>query len=282
MFRILKRPNFWVVFLGDAVLVGLAYYLAYLLRFDGNIPASELANWMNTVVWIVPLKLTCFFFFGLYKGMWRYTGIYDLENLIKACVISSGIIFFILVLKVRFVGFPRSIFAIDLLLTFLFLSGVRVGIRIFLSSGREKYQFPFFGKKDEAQERVLIVGAGSAGEKLIREIRENMGINYDVAGFIDDDKRKRNQTIHGVSVLGSVDEVKKIAEREEIDEIIIAISAASATEMRRVVGLCEATGIPCKTVPGVGELIEGKVSVRSIRKVRYEDLLGRKQIKLPH
>ena len=127
MFRILKRPNFWVVFLGDAVLVGLAYYLAYYLRFDGNISAASFTQWMNTVVWIVPLKLACFFFFGLYKGMWRYTGIYDLENLIKACVISSGIIVFILVLKVRFVGFPRSVFAIDLLLTFLFLSGIRVG-----------------------------------------------------------------------------------------------------------------------------------------------------------
>jgi len=124
------------------------------------------------------------------------------------------------------------------------------------------------------------VGAGDAGEKLIREIKDNPGIKYDLAGFIDDDKRKRNQSIHGVPVLGSVDEVKKISEKEDIDEIIIAISAASAVEMRRIVGICESTGIPCKTVPGVGELIEGKVSVGSIRKVRYEDLLGRKQVKL--
>ena len=280
MFRILKRLNFWIVFLGDAVLVGFAYYLAYYLRFDGDIPPTELASWMNTLVWIVPLKLACFYFFGLYKGMWRYTGIYDLENLIKACVISSGIIVFILVLKVRFVGFPRSIFVIDLLLTFLFLSGPRVGIRLFLSSERKRFQLPFFGNKDEDRERVLIVGAGDAGEKLIREIKDNPGIKYDVAGFIDDDKKKRSQTIHGVPVLGSVDEVRKIAEKEEIDEIIIAISAISAKEMRRVVGACEATGITCKTIPGVGELIEGKVSVQSIRKVRYEDLLGRKQIKL--
>jgi len=280
MFRILKKPNFWIVFLGDAVLVGLAYYLAYFLRFDGDIPASGLTNWMNTVVWIVPLKLVCFYFFGLYKGMWRYTGVYDLENLIKACVISSGIIVFILVLKVRFVGFPRSVFVIDFVLTFLFLSGVRVGIRLFLSSGHEGFSFPFLANKDEDRERVLIVGAGNAGEKLIREIKENDGLKYDVAGFIDDDKRKRNQTIHGVSVLGSMDEVKKIAEKDEIDEIIIAISAASAGEMRQIVGVCEATGIPCKTVPGVGELIEGKVSVSSIRKVRYEDLLGRRQAKL--
>jgi len=266
--------------LGDAVLVGLAYYLAYYLRFDGDVRAGEFANWANTVVWIVPLKLVCFFFFGLYKGMWRYTGIYDLENLIKACVISSGIIVFILVLKVRFVGFPRSIFAIDLLLTFLFMSGVRVGIRLFLTPGRSQFKIPFFRKVDGDGARVLVVGAGSAGEKLLRELNENPEIRYQVAGCIDDDKRKLNQTIHGVPVLGSVDEIKKISEREAVDEIIIAISAASAMEMRRVVSACEATGLPCKTLPGVGELIEGKVSVGLIRKIRYEDLLGRRQVEL--
>ncbi|HIJ41757.1 MAG TPA: polysaccharide biosynthesis protein, partial [Deltaproteobacteria bacterium] len=280
MLRILKRPNFWLVFLGDAVLSGLAYYLAYYLRFDGSIPAGELANWMNTVVWTVPVKLACFFFFGLYKGMWRYTGIYDLENLIKACVISSGIIVFILVLKVRFVGFPRSIFAIDLVLTFLFMSGVRVGIRLFLTPGQGSFKIPFFGKADGEGARVLVVGAGSAGEKLLREIKENPEIRYQIVGCIDDDKKKLKQTLHGVSVLGSVDEIKEISEKEAVDEIIIAISAASAMEMRRVVGACEATGLPCKTVPGVGELIEGKVSVGSIRKVRYEDLLGRRQVEL--
>ena len=280
MFKILRRSNFWIVFFGDAILVGLAYYFAYYLRFDGNIPARELANWMNTVVWIVPLKLVCFFFFGLYKGMWRYTGIYDLENLIKACVISSGVIVFILVLKVRFEGFPRSVFVIDLMLTFLFLSGVRVGIRLFLGSGRDMSGFWVFGRKDQDKKRVLIAGAGGAAEKLVREIKDNPAIKYDVAGFLDDDKNKQKQTIHGIPVLGLLDEVKKISEKQEIDEIIIAISAASAREMRRIVGLCEATGIPCKTIPGVGELIEGKVSVKSIRKVRYEDLFGRRQVQM--
>ncbi|MDZ7696488.1 MAG: nucleoside-diphosphate sugar epimerase/dehydratase [Deltaproteobacteria bacterium] len=280
MFKVLKRPNFWVVFLGDAVFVALSLYLAYLLRFDGSIPPSQFKAFIRILPWVIPIKLAGFFFFGLYKGMWRYTGIYDLENLVKACVISSGIIVFILVLWVRFEGYPRSIFAIDLVLTFLFLSGTRVGIRLLLSSRGERYRLPFMGKKDEDRTRILIVGAGDAGEKLIREIRENEELRYDVAGFLDDNERKRNQTIHGVPVLGSVEEVQTIADKEAIDEIIIAISAASAGEMRRVVGLCEATGIPCKTIPGVGELIEGRVSVRSIRKVRYEDLLGRRQARL--
>jgi len=114
----------------------------------------------------------------------------------------------------------------------------------------------------------------------VREIKDNPAIKYDVAGFLDDDKNKQKQTIHGIPVLGLLDEVKKISEKQEIDEIIIAISAASAREMRRIVGLCEATGIPCKTIPGVGELIEGKVSVKSIRKVRYEDLFGRRQVQM--
>ena len=266
--------------MGDAVFVALSLYLAYLLRFDGNIPAFQFKNFVSILPWVIPIKLAAFFFFGLYKGMWRYTGIYDLENLVKACVISSGIIVFILVLWVRFEGYPRSIFVIDLVLTFLFLSGARVGIRLLLSSRGERYRLPFMGKKAEDRARILVVGAGDAGEKLIREIRENEGLRYDVAGFLDDDERKRSQTIHGVPVLGSVEEVREISDKEDIDEIVIAISAASAGEMRRVVGLCEATGLPCKTIPGVGELIEGRVSVRSIRKVRYEDLLGRRQARL--
>ena len=280
MLERLKRRNFWIMLLGDAVLVGLAYFLAYYLRFDGNISATTYSNWVNTVIWIVPLKLACFLFFGLYKGMWRYTGVYDLENLVKACIASSAIIVSVLVISVRFVGFPRSVFAIDLLLTFVFLGGMRVAIRLLLSPKKGRFRLPFLSKIAEGQDRLLIVGAGSAGEKLLREIKDNPEIQYHVVGFIDDDARKLHQTIHGVPVLGSSGEIKVISEKKEIDEIIIAISAISANEMRRIVSLCEATGISCKTIPGVGELIEGKVSVSSIRKIRYEDLLGRKPVKL--
>ena len=108
MFKILKRLNFWIVFLGDIVFVASAYLLVYYFQFDGNLPASEISNCVNTVIWIVPLKLTCVLFFGLYKGMWRYTGVYDLENLVKACIASSAIIVSVLVIWVRFVGFWRS------------------------------------------------------------------------------------------------------------------------------------------------------------------------------
>ena len=164
MFKILKRPNFWIVFLGDTVLVGLAYFLAYYLRFDGNISAASLAQWKNTVVWIIPLKLASLYFFGLYKGMWRYTGIYDLENLVKACIAGSAIIVSVLVISVRFVGFPRSVFAIDLLLTFVFLGGMRVGIRLLLSPGSSRFELPLLSKRSQVGDRLLVEGPWRMGD----------------------------------------------------------------------------------------------------------------------
>ena len=180
-----------------------------------------LEGFAKAIFWVVPVKLASLVFFGLYKGMWRYTGIYDLENLVKACVFSTAVIVFVLVITVRFEGFPRSVFAIDLLLVFLFLGGVRIGIRLLLSPGQSQFKIPFFGRVDREGTRVLVVGAGSAGEKLLREIKENPGIHYQVVGCIDDDTKKLKQTLHGISVLGSVDEIREIAEREEVDEIII-------------------------------------------------------------
>jgi len=136
MLKTITRRNFWVMFVADALLVGLSFYLAYLLRFDGSIPASYFQGFAKIIFWVVPVKLASLIFFGSYKGMWRYTGIYDLQSLIKACVFSTAVIVSVLVLKVRFEGFPRSVFAIDLLLTFLFLAGVRIGIRLLLTPGQ--------------------------------------------------------------------------------------------------------------------------------------------------
>ena len=118
------------------------------------------------------------------------------------------------------------------------------------------------------------------GEKLIREIKENRRLNYEAVGFLDDDLRKHKQTIHGVPVVGQIEDLNRTVRDLGIDEIIVAVSSASAAEMQRMVGFCKNTGLPFKTVPGIGELIEGKVSVSAIREVRYEDLLGRKQVEI--
>lgn len=276
----LKNRNFWIMFLGDMVLILFSYFFAYYLRFDGEIPARELSNWMQTVIWIVPLKLLCFSFFDQYKGMWRYTSIYDLTNLVKACLTSSAMIAIALLITVRFVGYPRSVFIIDFFLTFLFVGGYRIGVRLYYSRMEVPFRFSFWRNRDANLKRALIIGARGAAEKLIREIRENPDLDYDVTGLVDDDPLRLRRTIHGVPVLGTIKDMEKLVKMNHIDEIIIAIPSASAMEMRRIVNACKSTGLPFKTVPGMGELIEGKVSVSAIREVRYEDLLGRKEVRL--
>jgi len=265
---------------GDAFLLAASYFLAYYLCFDGDIPSRELGNFVRTVQWIVPLKLVCFYFFGLYKGMWRYTSIEDLKNLITACVTTSVIIVLVLLFTVRFVGFPRSIFPIDFFLTFLFLGGFRVGVRLYYRPADTNGRIPFLRKRHSSLKRLLIIGAGTAGEMLLREIRGNANLLYDVGGFIDDDPYKLKKTIHGVPVIGATGDMARVAKDAGVDEIIIAVPSASATEMRRIVEVCKSTGIPYKTVPGMGEIIDGKVTVSAVREVRYEDLIYREQAEL--
>lgn len=280
MLYTLKNRNFWIMIFGDAFLLTASYFFAYYLRFDGNIPSREMGNFVRTVQWIVPLKLVCFYFFGLYKEMWRYTSLQDLKSLISACAASSVIIVLVLLFTVRFVGFPRSIFIIDLLLTFLFLGGFRIGVRLYYRPVGSNGRSPFLRKRHDHLKKVLIIGAGAAAEMLQREINGNANLHYDVKGFIDDDPYKLKKTIHGVPVLGGTGDMAKIAKDAGVEEIIIAIPSASAIEMRQIIEICKGTGIPYKTVPGMGEIIDGRVSVSAIRDVRYEDLIYREQSEL--
>jgi FlaA1/EpsC-like NDP-sugar epimerase len=181
----LKTRNFWIMLFGDVFLIFLSYFLAYYLRFDGNIPPDSLANFSKTVIWIVPLKMACLFFFGLYKGMWRYTSIHDLINLTKASLTSSAIISGLLLITVRFAGFPRSVFIIDLFLTFLFIGGYRVGVRLFYSPRNDRLIIPRHRNRnrDGDVKRLLLVGAGNAGEKLLREINENAHLHCEVVSL---------------------------------------------------------------------------------------------------
>jgi len=280
MYPLIKTRNFWLILAGDILLLFLSHYMAYYLRFDGRIPASQVANLIHTTWWILLIKVCCFYLFRMYRGMWRYTSIHDMLNLLKACVVSSGLIAIVLLITVRFSGFSRGIFIIDFFLTFLLVGGYRLGIRLLYDKSRKGFSFHLLKQRPSDLKRVLLIGAGSAGEKLLREIMENAALSYDVAGFLDDDPQKRGHAIHGVPVLGPIQDIEKIVHKEEIEEIIIAISAVSSNKMRKIVRSCEETGLPCRTLPGIGELIEGKVSVSAIREIRYVDLLGRGPVRL--
>jgi len=261
----------------DAVVVALAYSLGYLVRFEGDIPLQNLAHFKAALPFVVPLKLICFFIFGLYRGMWRYTSLADIRKVLKAAALSSIIIILTILFLYRFQGYARSVYVIDFVFTFLLVGGIRVSVRLFFAG-----EYPFsrvFKRGGEFSARtLLIVGAGDAGEKVLREILEHPSINVKPVGFLDDDPVKKGKAIHGIPVLGTLDDIGRI--KEKFEEILITIPSVRGEAMRRIVSLCEETGKPFRTVPGIWELIEGKVSVKSIRKVRLEDLLDREEIHL--
>lgn len=279
MLRRMRTRNFWIMIFGDVFLIAGAYYLAYYLRFDGDIPSGELRNFANTVVWIVPLKIVCFYFFGLHRGMWRYTGIQDLKNLVKACIASSVVIILVLLLTVRFVGFPRSVFLLDFMLAFFMIGGLRIGIRLYYHREKRERGPLFLGKENNGK-RLLIVGAGDAGEGALRELIDNPRLSYQVVGFVDDDFQKSGRSIHDVPILGRVDILPQAVKEERVEEILIAIPSATGEQMRKIVEICDTCSIPCKTLPGMGELIDGKVSIKTLRDVDYHDLLGRPPVDL--
>ena len=279
LLKIKNNRNFWIMLLGDTLLVFLAYFSAHMIRFEGVIDAW-IDSFRTTVVFVVPFKIACFYYFEFYKGMWRYTSIHDLANIIKACAISSSVIVLSILAAVRFAGISRSIFLIDMVITFFFISGFRVAIRLFYAQPHARKRHFLFHKADPAIKRLLIIGAGSAGEKLFREIRENPDLKYDVVGFVDDHPGKLHKTLHRAPVLGPLQEIDAIVSEYDVEEIIIAIPSASAQKMRRIVGFAKATGVPFKTLPGIGELVQGKVTASAIREVRYEDLLDRQPVSL--
>jgi len=288
MIKRLFRRNFFLMLGLDAFLLAAAWYMAHLVRFDFSVPPKWLHLCLRTLPLVLGVKVIVFFFLDLYRGMWRYTSTADLLNIIKAATVSSLMIIAVVILKTRFVGFSRSIFIIDWCFTILFITGCRLGIRLFFDllkedepwwSAASKLIFPLKKRRNDSK-NLLIIGAGDCGEKIYREIRDNARLRYNVVGFIDDDSAKVGMKVHGIPVLGNIRDMKAIAKKIKAAEALIAIPSASSQQMRTIVTLSEDSGVGFKTIPGMGELINGRVTVNAIREVAYRDLLGREMIKL--
>jgi FlaA1/EpsC-like NDP-sugar epimerase len=283
-----RYSNLFVVLGMDMLLVALSWYSAFELRFNFDIPDDTFGVMVSIFPFVMLIKLLVFYLFDLYRGMWRYTSISDLISLIKAASVSSLLIVSLIVFTHGFGGFSRATFIIDWLLTIFFIGAYRLGIRLFFWVGFEydlsrlaRAGIFSFGKKGrKGAKNLMIIGAGDSGEKILREIRDNASLRYEVVGFIDDDQLKVGKQIHGVPILGTSQDLKPIAERAQAEELLIAIPSATSAEIRKLLSRCEESGIPYKTVPGIGELIGGRVSVKAIRDVAYQDLLGRETIRL--
>jgi len=261
----------------DAALVAGAYYLAFYLRFDGTIPTNFLDLFCWSVVPVAVMKLAVFLILGLYRGMWRFTSLNDLRNVVAAAVIATVLMILYFSLLGRSVGFPRSVFVMDFVLTLLFVGGVRVAVRLLLNRGSG---IPYEGLwgTDRSRKRILVIGAGNTGEKVVREMMDSPAMKMRPVGFLDDDRSKLGKAIHGVPVKGVVAEVGNF--QHEFDEILIAIPSVKGSQMREIVAACDRTGKRYRIVPNIGEVIGGRISIKAIRDVRYEDLLGREEVRL--
>ena len=281
--------NFFIVFFADILLLTISLFLAYLIRFDFHLPQPHSLLLYQILPFVLITKIVSFYFFDLYRGMWRYTSIADLLNIIKASSVSSLVIIcLILFSHSRFIGFPRSVFVMDWCFTILLISGYRLCIRLYYErmSNDKTSSIPtrqvltmFFEKLPETK-RLLIIGAGNGGEKIYREIQDNARLQYTVVGFLDDDLGKIGKKIHGIPVLGQISDISKIVKKINAEEALIAIPSASSGQIRKILTHCRESGIKFKTIPGIGELINGQVTVSAIREVDYRDLLGREVVKL--
>lgn len=277
MFSQFKNKKFYFIFLTDLTLFVLAHVGAYVLRFDFLAVWKQMPNITQVLPYLLVIKAGVFYGFGMYQGMWRYTGMRDLWRLFQAVALSSLILIFLMVFFSRFIGFSRYIFIMDGILTFLLVGGFRVMIRTLYQQNSNIF---WRTRAQKPKSPVLIIGAGDAGEKTLREIQDNPRMNFTVKGFVDDDPMKKGLLIHGISVLGRVEQIPDLVVKHAIQEILIALPSASGNQMRLIVSACDAAGVIYKTLPGIGELIDGKVSVRALRDVNYQDLLGRPPVKL--
>jgi FlaA1/EpsC-like NDP-sugar epimerase len=249
-----------------------AYVSAYIVRFDFAIPQQYLDLILRTLPLLLIAKSLGFFSFGLFRGWWRYVSIQDVLPITAGCTLASVLFAATVSLIPKTVVVPRSIFLLDWGITLLMVLGIRVVIRI----GRQ-----VFGRnRSFPGRRVLIIGAGAAGQMIVREIRENPGLGILAVGFVDDDPAKLRTRISGVSVLGRHEEIGSLCEEHDIDEIIIAIPSASPSQLRHILDHCEELRAVARILPSVGELIDGKVSVGALRNVALEDLLGRDPVEL--
>ena len=278
IFLPVRQRTFWFIFIADIFSIIFSFYISFLLRFDFRIPDQYFLLLNNYLALFVGVKILVFVFYQLYRGMWRYTSIKDLFKIIKANFLSTLILVTAIIFLHNFRGFPRSVFVLDFMLSTALISMSRISIRLYFSRKSHSDFLPLIKRNNRNYTRLIIIGAGDAGEKILRELRDNPAMDYQIVGFLDDDRKKKRSLIHGVPVLGLIPEIKSIT--EQFDEILICIPSATSSQMRRIVELCEATGKPYKTLPGIGELINGTVSVKNVRDVSMVDLLGRDEIHL--
>ncbi len=260
----------------DAVAVNLAMFLALLLRFDGRIPVQYLTVYGNYAWPTTVVAILVFYAFGFYRRLWRYTSLFDLVTIVLGAS-TVAVLQLVGFYATEVYRFPRSVIILTWLLTIFLIGGSRLSNRLRWTFKSRQAN----GQRDPDElKRVLIIGAGDAGEMVLRELLKRPDLGLRVVGFADDDITKHGRSIHGVPVLGAITDVPQLTNKFQIQQLIIAIPSAPRQRIRKIIEICYQTRAEVKILPGVYELIDGKVTINHIKKVELEDLLGREPVKV--
>ncbi len=255
----------------DLCMVLLAWSSAYLVRHSFSFQAVEGAAFMQMLAVVVAAQGLVLWWTGLYRGLWRFASVPDLWNILRAAVIGGLAVSLALFLFNRLDGVPRTTLALYPLFLVFLLGAPRLIYRVWKDRGLHLSSAP-------ECKRVLILGAGRAGEMLVRDMRRD---NECVpVGFLDDNPQLKGAKVHGMPVLGTLDQVARVVDDMGVDVVVIAIPSASNAQVRRVVELCEQAGVVFRILPRMQDLVSGMVSVRDLREVAIDDLLGRDPVSL--
>ncbi|MBB6216381.1 FlaA1/EpsC-like NDP-sugar epimerase [Anaerosolibacter carboniphilus] len=271
-----KVLNLLLVFI-DAVCINLSFILAFAIRFDGHIISHRIAMqyfpvYIKSIITVTLIKIVIFYGLGLYNNLWKYASIEEFVQIITTSFFAmAGTVSYMVIMQQHL---PRSIYILTFMIDIILIGGIRFSYR----ASRSIRENGLNRRKNF--KRVMIIGAGQAGAMVIKELKNHDDLNSKPVVIIDDDERKIGRKINGVPILGDRYHIRKITESKRIDEIIITIPSASQSEIREIVEECSKTKCKLKILPGIYELIDGRVSISQIRDVDIEDLLGRDPVKV--
>jgi FlaA1/EpsC-like NDP-sugar epimerase len=261
----------WPVLVHDGLAVPAAWLGAYWFRFNlDQIPDIFLDQAIAMLPIVLVWHLAFFVIFGVHRGAWRFTSTHDLSVILKSVLVGTGVVAATIFFITGLVAVPRSVFPLH----GLFLIGLLIGTRIIYRLFRDNQVRRGKGK------RILIVGAGAAGDMLLKDIRRNRELDYDIVGFIDDDPAKKGREIQGVRVLDRCSSIGQLARLLQIQLVLIAIPSASAEQMRSVVESCQKAAVAFRTLPKVQDILDGTARSTDLRSVELDDLLGRDPVAL--
>ncbi len=266
-----SRINTAIAILHDLTAATLAWWFAYLLRFNFDLPANFQSEMWRTLIWVIPLQGAVFWGFNLYRGIWRYASVADLRRILFAVVAATALVPLVLGLFRVQAIVPRSVLIIDPILLILSMGGSRLLYRLW----KENLLYGDFHLRGEP---VLVLGAGSAGIGLSKELARSR--EWHQVGFLDDDEDKQGRTLNGIKVLGKLDSLPYWAKRLGVEQIIVAMPTTTHQVRRHVIDLASHSGVKAQMVPAFEDLLSGRVAISQLRAVELDDLLGRDPVQL--